>query len=369
MSLTSSDETDLLLPLYQGVHEEPRFATFLERLRRRTGAEYVALAVRKEESPVSDASVFFAGINLHERARELGIGELYTLEGIHHSSLRPYRVYSVSDFVDHDPDYKAERARNIERLGIVDERVVRVSEETGISAWLILARAKPCSASDSALLSNLAPYVATALTSLNLMEKQRIEAALSTEGLGRSGVGWILFDRDARVLAIEPGTEKRLARLNGSSPRIGERLRDIGLEAERILAEAARLLAGAPDAAPSVVVLSEDPRIDALLVSARASPDSATLVPVPAMIAYCRFASAGSPERAERLARLFDLPRREAELAIALSDGLSIAEAAQDMGLTIETARNYSKRLYAKLGVRGQAELVRIVYESSAVLA
>jgi DNA-binding CsgD family transcriptional regulator len=38
------------------------------------------------------------------------------------------------------------------------------------------------------------------------------------------------------------------------------------------------------------------------------------------------------------------------------------------MGLTIETARNYSKKLYAKLGVRGQAELVRLVYESSAVL-
>ncbi|MEZ5737216.1 MAG: helix-turn-helix transcriptional regulator [Novosphingobium sp.] len=369
MSLTSRDETDLLLPLYQGVHEEPRFATFLERLRRRTGAEYVGLAVRKEDSPVSDASVFFAGINLHEKARELGIEELYTLEGIHHSSLRPYRVYSVSDFVDHDPDYKAERARSIERLGIVDERVVRVSEESGISAWLILARGKECSAADSALLSNLAPYVATALQSLNLMEKQRIEAALSASGLGRSGAGWILFDKEARVLAIEPGTEKRLSELKGFTPRIGERIRDIGREAERVLAEAARRLAGSADSEPSVVVLSEEPRIDALLVSAREGVDSGTLVPVPAMIAYCRFASVGSPERAGRLARLFDLPKREAELAIALSDGHSIAEAAQTMGLTIETARNYSKRLYAKLDVRGQAELVRLVCGSSAVLA
>ncbi|MCB2072166.1 MAG: helix-turn-helix transcriptional regulator [Novosphingobium sp.] len=368
MSLTSRDETDLLLPLYQGVHEEPRFATFLERLKRRTGADYVALTVRKEDRPVSEASVFFAGINLHERARELGIEELYTLEGVHNSSLRPYRVYSVSEFVDHDPEYKAERSRNIERLGIVDERVVRVSEESGISAWLVLARSKACSAADSALLSNLAPYVATALTNLNLMERQRIEAALSTKGLGRSGVGWILFDKDARILAIESGAQERLSRLNGSTPRIGERLRDLPREAERTLAEAARRLADAPQAQPGVAVLSEDPRIDALLVSAMGESDSATLVPVPAMIAYCRFGKAGSPERAVRLARLFDLPQREAELAIALSDGHSIAEAADAMGLTIETARNYSKRLYAKLGVRGQAELVRMVYESSAVL-
>ena len=368
MSLTSRDETDLLLPLYQGVHEEPRFATFLERLRRRTGADHVALAIRKENSPVSNASIFFAGMNLHEKARELGIEEFYTLEGVHHSSLRPYRVYSVSDFVDHDPEYKAKRARSVGRLGIADERVVRVSEQNGISAWLILARGKECSAADSALLSNLAPYVATALQSLNLMEKQRIEAALSTEGLGRSGVGWILFDEEARVLAVERGTGQRLAASIGSKPSIGERLRDIGLEAGRILSDSARQLTENPDAEPSVVVLSEEPRVDALLVSARTKSDSAALVPVPAMIAFCRFARDETPERSDRFARLFDLPQREAELAIALSDGLSIAEAARAMGLTIETARNYSKRLYAKLDVRGQAELVRLVYESSAAL-
>ncbi|MEJ2459021.1 MAG: helix-turn-helix transcriptional regulator, partial [Novosphingobium sp.] len=65
----------------------------------------------------------------------------------------------------------------------------------------------------------------------------------------------------------------------------------------------------------------------------------------------------------------FELPRREAELAVALNEGLSIAEAAERMGLTLETARNYSKRLYAKLGVRGQAQLVRLVSDSVAVMA
>lgn len=44
-------------------------------------------------------------------------------------------------------------------------------------------------------------------------------------------------------------------------------------------------------------------------------------------------------------------------------------EAAHMMGLTDETARNYSKRIYAKMGVRGQAELVRLIFLSSASLA
>ena len=67
-----------------------------------------------------------------------------------------------------------------------------------------------------------------------------------------------------------------------------------------------------------------------------------------------------------RLSALHALPPREAELALKLSEGLSIAEAAQAMGLTVETARNYSKRIYAKLGVRGKAELVRRILEGTA---
>ena len=52
-----------------------------------------------------------------------------------------------------------------------------------------------------------------------------------------------------------------------------------------------------------------------------------------------------------------------------LARGRSIAEAGAALGLTIETARNYSKRIYAKLGLRGQAELVRRFYERGASLA
>jgi DNA-binding NarL/FixJ family response regulator len=87
------------------------------------------------------------------------------------------------------------------------------------------------------------------------------------------------------------------------------------------------------------------------------------------MIGWCRIHRKGAKDRAAILAGLHDLPHREAELAVALADGLSISEAAQAMGLTVETARNYSKRLYSKLEVSGQAQLVRLVHQSSAVLA
>jgi len=44
-----------------------------------------------------------------------------------------------------------------------------------------------------------------------------------------------------------------------------------------------------------------------------------------------------------------------------MADGDSIAEAGEALGLTVETARNYSKRIYTKTGAQGQADLVRIL--------
>ena len=67
--------------------------------------------------------------------------------------------------------------------------------------------------------------------------------------------------------------------------------------------------------------------------------------------------------------QLFSLSRSEARLALALSQGKSLAEAATALGFTLETTRNYSKRIYAKTGTRGQADLVRIILASIIALA
>jgi DNA-binding CsgD family transcriptional regulator len=69
-------------------------------------------------------------------------------------------------------------------------------------------------------------------------------------------------------------------------------------------------------------------------------------------------------DRCEQLAQLFDLLPSESRLALALSRGMSIAEAAAELGLTVETARTYSKSIYAKMGARGQSDLVRFVHRS-----
>ena len=68
--------------------------------------------------------------------------------------------------------------------------------------------------------------------------------------------------------------------------------------------------------------------------------------------------------RREQLVDLFGLLPSEARLAWELAQGRTIAEAATELNLTLETARNYSKKIYSKTGARGQVELVRIILTS-----
>lgn len=50
-----------------------------------------------------------------------------------------------------------------------------------------------------------------------------------------------------------------------------------------------------------------------------------------------------------------------AERKTELAAGKSLTKAAEQLDLTIETARNYSKKIFAKTATRGQTDLVRLI--------
>jgi DNA-binding CsgD family transcriptional regulator len=314
MALTSNDETDLLLPLYRGLDETPRFATFLDRLRRRTGAQLVDVVV---ESDV-DATA--------------GLGLLPTDQAVR-NALRPFRV-------------------------------AMFPLRTGSQGWLVIGRARPCSAADSALISSLVPYVQSVTAASIEAQRERATAALSAGGLERTGTGWILFDSELRVIDIESHTRDHLNVLTGWIPTTGERLRGISAAAERRLAAVAE-----GDGTSGYTSLTHELRTDAVIEKIDPGSSLNRAFPKAKLIAWCRFEKSDHGRRIDALSGLFNLPPREAEFAMAMADGLSIAEVGTQMGLTLETARNYSKQLYAKLDVSGQAQLVRLVQRSGAVLA
>lgn len=87
----------------------------------------------------------------------------------------------------------------------------------------------------------------------------------------------------------------------------------------------------------------------------------------PAVVVYATDA-ARSKSFEQLIATLFDLSPSEANLAALLTQGLTLAEAAKEAGLTESTVRSYSKKIFAKVGVSRQTELVRLILRSVAML-
>jgi DNA-binding CsgD family transcriptional regulator len=68
------------------------------------------------------------------------------------------------------------------------------------------------------------------------------------------------------------------------------------------------------------------------------------------------------------LRQVFGLTRREAELVESLISGIGTAGFAAQGGISVNTVRYHLKSIYAKVGVRGQADLLRTVLTTLAVL-
>jgi len=70
----------------------------------------------------------------------------------------------------------------------------------------------------------------------------------------------------------------------------------------------------------------------------------------------------------EGLKNLFGLSASEAVIAQVIAQGAGLEKAASASGLTLSSARTYLKRIYAKTGANGQADLVKLILSSPAAL-
>ncbi|MFD2403727.1 helix-turn-helix transcriptional regulator [Novosphingobium soli] len=217
------------------------------------------------------------------------------------------------------------------------------------------------------LLEAIAPYARAALGSFVALERERMTAAVAREAVRRLNFGWLTLDGEGRVLDADPLGAQMLASAGPIARAKDGRLTARDPALRRQLVAAIRELAIDPQARPRALVLGREPWLDLLLVPS--GQRMGTTQAAPAIVGYLHADNWSSADRCDQLAQLFDLAPSEARLALALSRGMSISEAAPELGLTVESARTYSKRIYAKTGARGQADLVRFIHRSVLVIA
>ncbi|MFT4013692.1 MAG: hypothetical protein QM682_09860 [Paracoccus sp. (in: a-proteobacteria)] len=270
--------------------------------------------------------------------------------------MRRGRVYSQ---VDHPG--LADRARPL--------RSLRWQAGSEVDGLLLLGRdERDFRAVDGVRLSNLLPYLGQAVQDWQTQDEIRSRAALDARLAGRLGAGWLVFSAAGLVLAASDPARRWLAGAEGA-PRLRA---DGWLEfAEPMRAQALQQAVAAvavaegseSAAAPSrPLPLAVRPRLEIVLTRGRLSGEEVVL-------GALRRARAARDLPLADLARAFDISRSQARLAMLLADGLSLAQAGQELGWTLETARSASKQLYARMEVSGQGGVLRRVLTSALWLA
>lgn len=352
---------DLLLALLDGAFETPLWSGFLDRLRQRTRADYSSLVFRPPGLPANTVFHLFSGNRCPPVIQQLYRDSFYREDPTPYHTMDEGRVYALDDLLQRDnPAHAAYLTAIMVPSGMNAARMLRVQEPGGVSAWLTITReASDFTTADNRLLADLVPYLRSVLRGFIVLERERTDAALAGEAIRRLNYGWITLDAGGRVLeANEQGRDM----LDNAGPLRRDRDGMLKGENARPIRQAIRALATTENARPRAMVLSRDPWLDMLLVPAGRGIISAKSVP--AVVAYVHGDRRPVADRCEQLTQLFGLLPSEARLALALARGMSMKEAAAELNLTLESARTYAKKIYAKMGARGQADVVLFVHRS-----
>jgi len=372
MAILPADQADLLLPLFAGIGEPGPWEGFLDALAIRTQALRAVAIIAPPVAAPGEAPLIVqraAARSAHEPL--VDIDALLALGLRPLGSLRAGRVYALEELLDHDDPARLERQRAaLARQHVRFARLMRVASEGAAEAWLLLLRQdEDFTASTAALLSSAAPFLRAALRAGAVLAGERQARSMAEAALARLGIGQVALDASARVIGADPVAERHLEFVAIPGARPGRRLLLPSAAAENLERTCAAFAAAADGSPPDPVLIAMEGRPHLLLRPAPAPPDPRLAAP-PVAVATLRL-PVREDERsgAAVLRELYQLSPREAALAQKLSRGEMIVEAGRDLHLTAETARNYSKRIYARTGSRGATDLVRKILSGITPLA
>lgn len=368
MQHLSANHRELFLPLVDGIHEDPPWGLFMRNLVALTNARRAFMTIALENRDLAQTpTVLHAAAPRAAHEPPLDFERILALGLYPYTALRPERVYGLDELLNYDDPAILRRQRDaLHAMNINHGRWLRISARGAADASLFLVREREdFSARAGAALSALAPLMASALRGLAAIAEQRLRIALAENALARLGAGQLAFDAAGRVIAADALCRALLPFSSSPDPGVGQRMQ-LTPDAARLLEHACGSIASGASSEQLVLL---DPHQSLWLLLRKADLVLPSPHAAPVAIGTLRIAGRGDADAAIRLiASVYGLSPREAALAHALTLGEPIIDAGLRLGLTAETARNYSKRIYAKTGARGQSDLVRILLNGLAPL-
>ncbi len=246
MPSLSGYQRELSFPLISGIHEDPPWTTFMQRLVEQTYARRGILVITLSNA-MSSQPPAVVQVRAGRAAQEppIDFQRISAMGLIPFGIMRPGRVYALDEMLDHGDATRRDQQRGVlKAMGICYGRWLRIAAAGVADAWLLLVREQDdFSAFASSLLSSLAPHFVAALQVLGALTAQRLSSKMANRALEKVGVGQIAFDGTGRVIAADALSEAHLSFLPEPAPASGRRLQlrpEVAREMETACGELAR---------------------------------------------------------------------------------------------------------------------------------
>ncbi|MGE8365920.1 helix-turn-helix transcriptional regulator [Cupriavidus basilensis] len=376
-SFSVDDLSALLGKIYRGAMEDVPWSKALELIRTRLRANYATLILR---SPAIDRT----GLMVHAAATG---GSLLAGEELYNSY-----YYALDPFV-----------------GLPTDRVVTADERLGERAWCNSAMyqefLKPydirrmlgadirtddgveCrfrisrghgepdfSEDDKAFFAMLLPHFRCAVDLHSRMGVVESERTLYAGAINRMLVGMAIVDETGAIIRTNTAADEILAEKDGVWMARGSLEVEYATERrnfQRVLRDAIQGHIGARPAVAEAMSLTRPSGKSRLGILIRTIPQSEWSEDnkrKPASVIFIRDPERKSQASHEVVRKLFDFTPAETQLALQLADGLALEEAADELGISKNTARAHLRAIFSKTGVTRQATLVRMLLSSVGAL-
>lgn len=371
---------ELVKLIYRGPLEPQPWQSFVDRLREVMDALALSIVLYPNNSERLETSVLASDpghdidwVALNQRY----IHEYLEVDPTASDKIAPGQILNIHDF--QDSTYFTEF---LQPLGIEHALRMGFSEPGGMRCWLAACRSQPMGSFDDAdigLLQDLLPHLEQALALYASIMLSQSEKTLYNEAIEHLSFGSILLNGERRIISANPIAHaiiERHAELNVSDAMLT--LSDAAANAELQRAIDAAIAGRDADGRGAVELVRVECRSGNLLgLLIRPTPTQPYYrgAPTPHVVIYLsdleQHIEGWNHEQREPqqlIAKLFKLTQAESRLALLLADGKTLAEAAVAMHITEKTARNHSKNIYDKTGIKRQVDLVRLIYKSVALL-
>ncbi|MEM5582590.1 response regulator [Roseibium sp. AS2] len=221
--------------------------------------------------------------------------------------------------------------------------------ETGVFRFLT----KPCAS------ENLIEAIEVALAAVAARREQ--PGHMATAALAAMTPAVAVVDGAGKVVYFNESADEVLKSHRGIVVDRNGTVYVSGTQARTEFREAVKKAAEEMDVSPRFVTVSDPEDFEPLM---------AVITPVGQGRAAIMFTVPGRsvPPSVDSLVELFGLTRVEAVLAQTIASGGTVEDAATNCNVTLETARTYLKRIFQKLGVRRQVDLVQLILTTPAAL-